>query len=403
VDLRAVAYEAFNVPLYNAATGLLTVGGATLDVGLGHAVGDFATQIDDATGTDVLIAAPPCYVAGTRIATPGGDRPVERLRPGDLVVTPGGAQPVRWVGRFTVDLDRHPRPASAAPIRIRAHAVAPDVPRRDLLLSPDHAILIGGVLIQAQALVNGATIVRAPPRGRVTYCHVELARHGILFAEGLPAESYLDTGNRAAFAGEMGVRPLFADLAAPRTWAADACAPLLLRGPRVAAAHAALKARAVALGHALSLDPALRVLADGVAVPLLRVGAGHVQAQLPAGARDIRLRSRSFVPADMAPALGDRRRLGVAVTKLRLDGRAVPAKAHVQGWHAAEPGWRWTDGDAHLRLRARPRPAVLDIQCAPAAPGYWADDGAAAGVAAAGRICQGGSHDLADTFVRLPA
>ena len=76
VDLKALAYEAFNVPLYNAATGLLTVGGVTLDVGLGQSSGDFTTQ-NEGGGTDLLIAPTPCYTAGTGIATAHGTVPVE--------------------------------------------------------------------------------------------------------------------------------------------------------------------------------------------------------------------------------------------------------------------------------------------------------------------------------------
>ena len=273
---------------------------------------------------------------------------------------------MRWVGRFAVDLDRHPAPAQVAPIRIRAHAMAENVPARDLLLSPDHAVLIGGVLMQAQSLVNGATILREPPRGRVTYVHVELDRHAILFAEGLPAESYLDTGNRAAFAGEPGVRPLFPDLSA-RTWAADACAPLVLDGPALAAAHAMLLRRAHDLGHGLTDDPALTVFADGVALPLRRDGKLAWRARLPAGTASVRLRSRGFVPNDLGA--DDRRRLGIAVAALFLAGRALHPAG--EGWHAAEPGWRWTDGDAVLALPRTRRPAWLRIAAVDAGARYW--------------------------------
>jgi hypothetical protein len=202
-----------------------------------------------------------CYVAGTHLATPGGDEPVESLLPGDtvLILEDGVVleQPVRWVGQTRVNLDRHNAPARAAPIRIRADAFEPGMPHRDLLVSPDHAVFLDGALFQAQALVNGATIVREPARGAVTYVHVELDRHSLLLAEGLPAESYLDTGNRGWFAAEAGVRPLFPDFASQHRWAANACAPLLLRGPELAAAHAKLWARAIDLGHERTDDPAL--------------------------------------------------------------------------------------------------------------------------------------------------
>ena len=189
-----------------------------------------------------------CFAAGTRLATQAGEVPVEMLRPGDPVLTVGGARlaprTIRWAGQFSVDLARHTAPARAAPVRIRAHAFAPGVPRRDVLLSPDHGVLFRGALFPARLLIDGATVVPAFPR-RITYHHVELDRHAVLLAEGLPAESYLDLGTRGRFDGERGTRPLFPDLAAAK-WDALACAPLVLEGPRLKAARAHLAARAAA-------------------------------------------------------------------------------------------------------------------------------------------------------------
>jgi hypothetical protein len=86
------------------------------------------------------------------------------------------------------------------PVRIVRGAMAENVPHRDLLVSPDHALFIDGVLIVARQLINSRTIRRNSATGSVGYFHVELVAHGILLAEGLPAESYLDTGNRGFFA-----------------------------------------------------------------------------------------------------------------------------------------------------------------------------------------------------------
>ena len=153
----------------------------------------------DVTG-DVMA----CFLMGTRILTNRGEVVVEALRAGDLVVTLSGRGPVlkplTWIGTSPVDLDRHPAPAKAAPIHIRENAFGAGAPHRDLLVSPDHAIAVASSLVPAYLLVNGATILREPAIGAITYFHVELARHDILLADGLPAESYLDTGNRAVFA-----------------------------------------------------------------------------------------------------------------------------------------------------------------------------------------------------------
>jgi hypothetical protein len=111
----------------------------------------------------------------------------------------GQTRRVTWVGRRTVEVRRHPRPWDVAPVRIRAGALAAGQPARDLLLSPDHAVLVDGALIPVRYLVNGATIVQQRVV-RITYWHVELDRHDVLLAEGMPCESFLDTGNRATFA-----------------------------------------------------------------------------------------------------------------------------------------------------------------------------------------------------------
>ncbi len=168
-----------------------------------------------------------------------------------------------------------------------------------------------------------------------------------MLAEHLPAESYLDTGNRSAFAGAPRRAPLTPS-AALRVWRARAAAPLCAGGPRLAAIHARLLARAGALGHALTGAPAIRVLAEtGAAAPL-----DPFRFRLPEGARSIRLCSRSFVPAHLGGAGHDPRRLGIAVAGLRLDGAPLGLDdARLGGgWHAPEPGLRWTDGAAAIAV-----------------------------------------------------
>ncbi len=332
----------------------------------------FRLSADGAAGTDISIA---CFAAGTHIATPAGETDVASLRPGDRVrayrAGNWDSQIVRWVGRVTVDLRGHRRPERAAPIRVRRDAFAPGVPHRDLLVSPDHALFMDGALIQAQALVNGATIAQEFP-SRITYLHVELERHALLLAEGLPAESYLDTGNRALFAGEAGVRPLHPELASGAAWAFAwrelACAPLLLGGAPVAAAHARLLARAEASGLARTDDPALAVSAEGRRLASDVPGA----FVLPPGTGEVRLCSRSFVPRWFGAE--DDRRLGVAVTALRLDGEELPACAFAGGWQAPEPAWRWTNGEGVLTLTPQRRPVTLSIRTAGMGARYWQED-----------------------------
>ena len=155
---------------------------------------------NDVTLMNVLGWTLGCFMPGTLITTPNGEVPVEKLQPGDLVQTiEGEAVPVHWVGRQTVSM-QFADPLRVLPIRIKAGALANNVPLRDLLLSPDHAVLIDDALIQAGALVNGASIVRdANVPKTFTYYHIELDDHSLIFAEGTPAETFIDNIDRMNF------------------------------------------------------------------------------------------------------------------------------------------------------------------------------------------------------------
>lgn len=133
-----------------------------------------------------------CFAPGTMIATPDGERAVESLAAGDLVRTAAGAvRPLRWLGQ-TTRARAFADPTRIYPIRIKAGALGENLPLRDLLLSPGHAVLLDSMLVQAAALVNGASVVReAVMPETFTFYHVELDSHDLLLAEGVAAESFL--------------------------------------------------------------------------------------------------------------------------------------------------------------------------------------------------------------------
>ena len=134
-----------------------------------------------------------CFVAGSRIATPGGLVPVEELQPGDMVLTrDDGAQPVRWIGRRRVAAVGDFAPIAFAAGALGAHGA--------VKLSPEHRVLVSGaraevlfgepeVLVAAKHLVNDGTI-RRQVGGQVDYLHLMFDRHQVIWAEGLASESF---------------------------------------------------------------------------------------------------------------------------------------------------------------------------------------------------------------------
>lgn len=155
--------------------------------------------VDDMTSPGVVAVA--CFMTGTAIRTDRGDIPVEALSIGDRVVTAGGrVRPVRWIGRRAFSRRFAKSSPRIVPVRIRAGALGDGVPNQDLLVSPEHALMIDGVFVPAVHLVNDGTIRRDPDHAIFAYHHVELDGHDVIIANGAPAESYIDQGARRMFA-----------------------------------------------------------------------------------------------------------------------------------------------------------------------------------------------------------
>lgn len=143
-----------------------------------------------------------CFTPDTRIATPLGPRPAGELEEGDSVLTKDdGPQRIVWIGRRRMSGAMLHALPDLRPIRVRAGAVGLDIPDTDLLLSPEHRLLVKGamaselfnapeVLVKARDLINDHTIMVDHLLHEVSYVHLLLERHQIVFANGIEAESF---------------------------------------------------------------------------------------------------------------------------------------------------------------------------------------------------------------------
>jgi len=213
------------------------------------------------------------------------------------------------------------------------------------------------MLIQAERLANGASIFQDAAITRGEYFHIEVAGHDILLAEGVPAESYLDTGNRANFSNNKEFISLYPDFAPQHCRTLPALAEA---GPRLTALKQRLLALAKADGFTLTADPGLRLIAGGKLIMPDRAVGEHFTFTLPvavprsvwsraAGPGRARSRLRGFPPPGRVPPPSRTRRR-----------RAQPRDAGFgDGWYGPErdgPNYfRWTNGNARCRRRQADR------------------------------------------------
>ena len=295
----------------------------------------------------------PCFLRGTEILTRRGRVAVENLTARDEVLTRNHEfRPVRWVGHRKVapilldisDSDRH------IPVRIRAGALDHDLPLRDLVVSPDHCLYFEGVLIAAKSLVNGMTVVQDRTIRDVEYFHIALDSHDVLFAEGVAAESYDNRNNEQGFDNWLEYRALVG------TPSGDPAPifPTVWTGEVFEAVDARLCERALKLGFSTTRDADLRLVADGIACPVVTERDASMSFRVAAGAGTVQLLSRSTRPHWARKGNKDRRDLGVAVHRITASSDSETRSmtcgdaALVDGFHRAERTHCWTDGCATL-------------------------------------------------------
>lgn len=247
-DLTGVGstfYGVFSASNKDNGTNAVFTGNVTFQRDFTGIPGTSNFQLTDGSGGNVDASIDPyfftasdiaCFRRGTLIMTDRGERPVEELSIGGSVVTLSGAlRPIKWIGRRAYDARFIAGNRKVLPIRIACGALGDRQPHRDLWVSPEHALYIDGVLVAAALLVNGTTIAQVERVDALEYFHIELDRHDIILADGMPVESYVECDNRAMFQNATdftrlypGQRPTPAQFCAPRV-RADAAELMLIR------------------------------------------------------------------------------------------------------------------------------------------------------------------------------
>ncbi len=183
-----------------------------------------------------------CFTSGSYIQTPSGQRLIDDIGSGDaIVVADGSSRPVRWVGKRRLskgDLQKTPK---LCPIRISAGSLGPNTPARDLLLSPQHRVVVSSpalellhchrnMLAPAKALINGTTITQAPLDQGVEYIHILFDQHELVNVDGLWSESFFPgdcTLQSMSVAVKQELFELFPELHAGASGYGDTVLPVL--------------------------------------------------------------------------------------------------------------------------------------------------------------------------------
>jgi autotransporter passenger strand-loop-strand repeat protein len=300
-----------------------------------------------AGGTQVELEGTLCFCIDTLIETPAGQVKVQDLAEGDPVMTRRGVvRPITWIGTGAVLATRGQR-GSATPVIVHKGALADNVPTHDLRVTKGHSLYIDHVLIPVEFLVNHRSIEWDDRAQEVKLFHIELETHDVLIANGAPAESYRDDGNRWLF---RNINHTWIE--APK----QPYAPVLTGGALVDEVWQRLLDRAGPRpGLPLTEEADLHLVVDGRRLDAKSRHGETLVFRLLARPETVRVVSRSGAPQELGVAR-DPRELGVALWRIMLRQgprlRMIEAEdaALAEGFHGyeAEHQFRWTDGDALL-------------------------------------------------------
>lgn len=329
----------------------------------------------------------PCYLSGTLIETPEGERAVESLRAGDkIIVYNAGDCTTRTIssigcGQSNVcasvfdDL-------SGWPVRILKGALSEGIPYKDLLVTSEHCLYLNGCFVPVRMLVNGLTIFYDKTVGCFNYYHIIMEPHAIVRANGVLSESLIGMGHNDLLHDRSGslLPVLMGD------WN-GAAAPLNTGRAFVEPLYRELEARACLITGerlrplaSLRDDPGLYLATDGGKCIEGQPGTnGVINFPVPHGVQAVHIMSRASRPCDVyGPFVDDRRLLGVLVGDIMMENGGVcnPVRTHIEqidlsGWQPEVAGdMRWTTGGALLPLPEREHEGLarLSIEIRQAGP-----------------------------------
>ncbi|WP_438381350.1 Hint domain-containing protein [Asaia sp. BMEF1] len=394
IDIEGLAYRPGGSISFS--NGVLTVtysDGSTWSTPLNgsYRKSDFHLESDGDGST--MVVYDKCFLAGTMIGTPFGERLVETLSVGDLVSTAmgeaGASKRITWIGSAEIIADSSRSDDQAGyPVRFKTGSIGPHSPDRDLCVTSEHCIFLDGALVPARMLVNGTSIDYDRSQTRFMIYHFKTEDHAIVWSNNMATETLLDGGER------HGLRPDEASRMLPHCETPQSrVAPLRVERDFVEPLHRALAERGNALSETMPRhrgndiparavasqapdcqDPDLHLVSEeGQIIRPLRSVDDMVIFHVPTEWNEVRIRSRAARPSEAeGPFVDDRRALGVLIGDIHLwDSHGMTqldthlSDDTLDGWNGIEGvTTRWTKGDARLPLgrRRTGAPGVLGIK-----------------------------------------